>query len=197
MKLPRSVWIALGVLFVIGTVAIHYEVKVRLHQERSGSVQQMGNLKVGQAAPDFSLLDLADRTVTLSAYRGEKFVLMDFWASWCGPCRMSMPGLQGLQEKYKERGLEILSINQGDAPNLVRDFIQRKKYTFHVVLDRDGQIGNQYGIEAIPAMVLVDKSGKILWMQVGYSPREDDLKGLLDVLTPPVANPQFPTKGAP
>lgn len=194
MKLPRSVWIGLGVPLVIGTVAIHYEVKVRLYQQSGGSVHELGNVKVGEPAPDFSLQDLADRPVTLASYRGQKVVLMDFWASWCGPCRMSMPGLQDLQEKFKDRGLEVLSVNQGDAPNLVHDFIERKKYTFHVVLDRDGQVGNQYGIEAIPALVLVDKDGVVRWLQVGYSSREDDLQKLLDILTPPVANPQFPTK---
>ena len=192
MRLQRSIWIGAGVLFAIGTIAIHYEVKVRLHQQGGGSVQEMGNVKVGQPAPDFSLQDLSDRPVTLASYRGQKLVLMDFWASWCGPCRMSMPGLQELQEKFKERGLEVLSVDQGDAPDLVRDFIGRKKYTFHVVLDREGQVGSQYGIKAIPALILVDKDGLVRWMRVGYSPHDTDLQQLLEILTPPVANPQFP-----
>jgi len=198
MRVARSVWIGAGVLFVIGTIAIHYEVKVRLHQQGGGAVQEMGNVKVGQPAPDFSLRDLSDRPVTLASYRGQKPVLMDFWASWCGPCRMSMPGLQELQDKFKERGLEVLSINQGDAPDLVREFIGRKKYTFHVVLDRDGQVGSQYGIRAIPAMVLVDKDGLVRWLRVGYSEHETELQKLLEILTP-VATPQFPktTQGGP
>jgi peroxiredoxin len=183
MKLPNAAWIGLGVLFALASIAIHYEVKIGLHQQNSGSVREMGNVKDGESAPDFSLPDLSSNSVTLSRYRGHKVVLMDFWATWCGPCRMAMPGLQDLQDKFKDRGLEILSINQRESVEPVSSFIQRKKYTFHVVLDQDGVVAGKYGVQGIPTLVLVDKQGVVQWLRVGYSDKDDDLRQLLEKLT--------------
>ena len=96
---------------------------------------------------------------------------------------MAMPGLQDLQDKFKERGLEILSVNQGETSEQVRNFIQRKKYSFHVVLDQDGAIGGKYGVRGIPTLVLVDKKGVVQWLRVGYSENDDELRQLLERLT--------------
>ena len=183
MKLPKIAWISLGVLLALASIAIHYEVKIGLHQQHGGSVREMGNVKVGQPAPDFSLPDLSTNTITLNSYRGQKAVLMDFWATWCGPCRMAMPGLQELQDKFKDRGLEILSVNQGETADQAGNFIQRKKYSFHVVLDQDGAVGGKYGVQGIPTLVLVDKKGVVQWLSVGYSENEDELRQLLERLT--------------
>ena len=176
-------WAAAGVLFAIASLAIHYQVKFRMHQgQGGGSVRQMGNLKVGETAPDFSLQDLTNQPVTLSSYRGQKVVLLDFWATWCGPCKMAMPGLQALHEEFKDRGLEILSLNQGETGEQVRNFISRKKYTFHVVLDQDQAVGNKYGVRGIPTLVVVDKRGLVQWLHVGYSEDTSDLHQLLQRL---------------
>ena len=94
-----------------------------------------------------------------------------------------MPGLQDLRDKFKDRGLEILSLNQGEDAEQVRNFIQRKKYTFHVVLDQDGAVGAKYGVRGIPTLVLVDKKGVVEWMRVGYSGNDDELSQLLERLT--------------
>ena len=176
-------WITAGVLFALATLAIHYQVKVRMHQAHGGgSVQQMGNVKIGQPAPDFSLQDLTNHTVTLSALRSANVVLLDFWATWCGPCKMAMPSLQTLQDEFRERGLEILSVNQGEPAEQVRNFINRKKYTFHVVLDQDQTVGNNYGVRGIPTLVVVDRQGLVQWLHVGYSEDTSDLHQVLQRL---------------
>jgi peroxiredoxin len=194
MKLPKTVWVSLAVLFTIATVAIHYEVKVALRRQRNGSVHELGNVKVGDPAPDFSVQDLSNHPVTMASYRGQQVVVMDFWATWCGPCRMAMPGLQDLQDKFKDRGLEILSVNQGESSDQIQDFIRRKKYSFHVVADSDGAIGDKYGVRAIPTLVVVDKDGLVRWLSVGYSENEDELRRLLEQLTTQPPKVQFPTK---
>jgi cytochrome oxidase Cu insertion factor (SCO1/SenC/PrrC family) len=108
VKSPPYVWIASGILFAAATVWINYEVKVNIQTAAAdGTTREVGNIKVGQPAPDFAAKDLADQTVRLADYRGQKVVLIDFWATWCGPCRMAMPGLQSVQDDLKGRGLEI------------------------------------------------------------------------------------------
>ena len=180
---PKIVWIVAGVLFALASIAIQYQVKYVMHHRSAGSVGVMGNLKAGQPAPDFTLNDLAGQPVSLAAYRGHQVVLMDFWATWCGPCRLSMPGLQELADKFKGRNLEILSVNQGEAADQVRTFIAKRKYSFHVILDADQAVAGQYGVTGIPTLVLVDKQGVVRFLSVGYSETEDDLRQLVDKLT--------------
>jgi peroxiredoxin len=169
--------------FAAATVWINYAVKVNVEQGRSrGSVDTMGNLKVGEMAPDFSLLDLSNRTVTLSSYSGKKVVLLDFWATWCGPCRMEMVDLQALLDKFKDRNFEILSLDQGEDASVVGSFISRKKYGFHVLPDADGQVASQYGVKAIPNLVLIDKNGVIRWLKVGYDGNNSELEHEIEIL---------------
>ncbi len=176
-------WTIAGVLFAVASLGIHYQVKFRMHQgQAGGSIRQMGNVKVGEAAPDFSLPDLTSQAVTLSSFRRQKVLLLDFWATWCGPCKMAMPGLQTLQQEFKDRGFEIISVNQGEAADQVRSFIGRKKYSFHVVLDKDQAVGNKYGVRAIPTLVVVDKHGLIQWLHVGYSEDTAELRQLVQRL---------------
>ncbi len=173
-----------GLLFAVASVWIHYEVKVvARHRGRGGTLQQLGQIKVGEPAPDFVTRDLADREVTLTALRGQKIVLLDFWATWCGPCRMAMPSLQALHDELKDRGLEILGVNLGEDREQVEHFIKRKAYTFRVALDPEEAIGAKFGVRAIPTLVVVDKRGTVRWIHVGAATGEDELKKLLERLT--------------
>jgi len=179
----KAAWILGGVLFAVASIAINYYVKVTMHEGHSGSVQQMGSIEVGKPPPEFSLNDLSNNIVSLNSFRGQKVVLLDFWATWCGPCRMAMPGLQDLKDKFKDRGLEILSINEGEGIDQVRSFIVQKKYSFQVLLDSDGGVGAKFGVRGIPTTVLIDKKGIIQRIQVGYSRNEDELKDMVDRFT--------------
>jgi peroxiredoxin len=166
MKARKLAWIVAGALFAVVSIAIHYEVKIAMHQ-RSGSVHELGHLKVSEAAPDFTLRDLAGQTVTLSSFREKKVVLIDFWAVWCGPCKAALPGLQDLSDKFKDRGLEVVTIDQGETLEQVQYFIDRRKYSFRVLLDLDRAVGDKYGVRGIPTSVLVDKNGVVQWISVG------------------------------
>ena len=172
-----------GLLFAAASIAINYQVKFVMHRSGNGAVQQLGAISVGQPAPDFTLEDLSGHPVTLSSYRNQKVVLMDFWATWCGPCRMAMPDLQTLADKFKDGNFEILSLNQGESADQVRDFLQRRKYTFHALLDPGSAVGNQFGVQAIPTLVLVDKKGVVQFIRIGYAENEDNLWKLVTKLT--------------
>ena len=120
----------------------------------------------------------------LSEFRDRKVVVLDFWATWCGPCLMAMPALQEIYNEFEGRGVEILSVNLGENPELIRRFIERKNYTFRVVADRDQAIGKRFGVSAIPVLLVVGAEGRIERIQVGYSPNEaDELRQLLERLT--------------
>ena len=95
---------------------------------------------------------------------------------------MEMVDLQTLLDKFKNNNFEILSLNQREASDQVSQFISRKKYGFHVLLDPDGTVGTEYGIRAIPALVLVDTNGVIQWLQLGYLGGGNELEKKIQTL---------------
>ena len=121
MNTPRLRFAAAIALLAVATLAINYQVKVRMQAGTGhGSITSLGKLKLGDSAPDFTLPDLAGQEVALSSYRGKSVVVLDFCATWCGPCRMAMPGLQDLHEQMKADGIELVSVNQQEAKERVR-----------------------------------------------------------------------------
>jgi len=120
-------------------------------------------------AKDFTLKDPAGHDVTLSSYRGKKVVIMDFWATWCGPCRMAMPALARYWERNKDK-VEVLMINQGEAPERVKAFIEASKLPMRVLLDRDGSVSRAYRVYGIPTTFIVDKEGILRARYTGFDP---------------------------
>ncbi|MDR2542561.1 MAG: TlpA family protein disulfide reductase [Treponema sp.] len=117
-------------------------------------------------AQDFTLQMLNGERVSLSSYRG-KVVFLNFWATWCPPCRQEMPSMEVLYQRYKEHGLEMLAVNLRENPNEVRQFIQENGYTFPVLLDLDGRVGARYGVRGIPTTLIIDRQGRIIGRLVG------------------------------
>ena len=115
---------------------------------------------------DFTLPLLSGGNATLSAYRG-KVVILNFWATWCPPCRTEMPSMEALYQRYKDQGLEILAVDLGEDINTVRRFIQNNGYTFPILMDANSRIGGIYGIEAIPTSYILDRQGRIVGRVVG------------------------------
>jgi cytochrome c biogenesis protein CcmG/thiol:disulfide interchange protein DsbE len=119
-------------------------------------------------APNFNLKTADGKSFDLSKHKG-KVVVVNFWATWCGPCKAEIPGFLEVYDAYKSKGLEIVGISldqQGWRP--VKPFIERYKITYPVVIG-DGELAEQYGgIEAIPTTFVVDKKGNIAKRHVGY-----------------------------
>jgi thiol-disulfide isomerase/thioredoxin len=184
MKSPHPAWIVAGVAFAAATVWINYQVKVLMVPP--GALDTRGQktltLAVGHPAPDFSVRDLSSATVRLSDFRGKKAVLVDFWATWCGPCRMAMPSLQTVADDFRGRDIEFLSVDEGEPADQVSAFAAQEKYSFHFVLDPDSSVGSRYGLQGIPTQLLVDKQGIVRWLRVGYSPQNADLKQMAGIL---------------
>lgn len=125
-------------------------------------------LEVGQAAPDFALKTLEGTVVRLSELRN-KVVLINFWATWCAPCRLEMPAMQQIHAEYQSKGFEVLAINiESDADKEVRDFVKELRLTFPILLDPEMQDTQAYQAMGLPISFLVDRHGVIRSKTVGF-----------------------------
>lgn len=143
----------------------------------SGSAQ----IKAGQPAPDLSLPDGNGRTVQLSSLKGS-VVLIDFWASWCGPCRQNNPHLVKLYSKYHDKGLEILGISLDNNSDAWRAAIGQDGIIWRQVIDIkgwDAASAATYGVNSIPASFLLDKNGTIQAVNLVGWQLESKIKTLL------------------
>jgi peroxiredoxin len=122
---------------------------------------ERGVVKVGDEAPNFQLRDLAGNVVSLSQLRG-KVVLLNFWATWCGPCRVEMPAMEQLYRTFPRREFEILAVStdpQGAA--VTRPFQQEMGFTFPILHDSEYRVGLTYGARTLPMTFMVDRQGII------------------------------------
>ena len=103
---------------------------------------------------------------TLSDLKG-KVVFLNFWATWCGPCRIEMPSMESLYNRFKDRGFEMMAVNCMEGQDDVLDFMTDNGLTFPVLLDEDGRVSGAYGIQAIPTTYIIDREGKIIMRLVG------------------------------
>ncbi len=123
----------------------------------------------GHLAPDFTLKTLEGNTVRLSDFRGKKVVLINFWATWCPPCRLEMPTMQQIYSEYKDRGFEILAVNiESDAEQAISDFVKELRLTFPILLDPDMKVTRKFRVIGLPVSVLIDRQGIVRSKEIGY-----------------------------
>lgn len=122
-------------------------------------------------APDFRLPALDGRTISLTDYRGKK-VVVSFWASWCGPCRLELPVLRSFFDKAYQRGgeFEILAINLDEGREAAEAAAEQEKLRFPVLLDPNQRIANAFGVQGIPALFVISKNGYVEYGSVGFNP---------------------------
>lgn len=120
------------------------------------------------AAPDFTLYDMDETAHTLSALRGN-VVLVNFWATWCPPCRKEMPSLEFLYQQYQDRGLKVLAVNQWEEPDHVFSYMGELDVypTFPIVFDRKSQISERFGVRGLPTSFIIDRQGRIIYRAIG------------------------------
>jgi len=137
--------------------------------------------KQPDTAADFTLQDMSGKNVRLSDYKG-KVVLLEFWATWCPPCRASVPGLEKLHNNYKDKGLVVLAVSMDEGGwDEVRSFITEHRITYSVLKGTD-DIAVQYQVRSIPLILVLNKEGKISKRYLGFGSDEDleqDIKAIL------------------
>ena len=113
---------------------------------------------LGSPAPEIVLKDLQGRDVKLSDLRG-KIVLVNFWATWCKPCKEEMPAMQASYDKLRDKGFVVLAVNELEDTARVAEHIRTHGHTFEVVMDHNNQVANMYGVVGLPASFLIDPQG--------------------------------------
>ena len=167
------------ILFVAGVIAFLLVIglKISRHQRQSASTQMKGDV-----APDFTLQSLEGQTVHLSDYRG-KAVLLNFWATWCAPCKIEMPWFVELQKRYGPEGLQIVGVAMDDAsPKEIAAFAKDMGVNYPVLIGKEA-VGDAYGgVQFLPESFYIDRNGKVLDKAFGLKGRgeiEDNIKKII------------------
>jgi peroxiredoxin len=126
---------------------------------------------LGQPAPGFKTVGLDDKPIDLAAHVGKDVVMLDFWATWCGPCVQAMPKVDGVAKKFAERGLVFYAVNVQEDAETIKEFLKTSELEVPVAMDADGKITESYGVSGIPQTVLIGKDGKVQVVHIGYSDR--------------------------
>ncbi|GBD16045.1 Thiol-disulfide oxidoreductase ResA [bacterium HR26] len=129
-------------------------------------------IRPGAPAPDFTLPGLGGRDVRLSDYRGQ-VVLVNFWATWCGPCRAEMPEIKHVYRAYQDAGFVAIGVNQLEPEPEVRAFVDEYQLTWIFALDQDGAVSQRWGVLGIPQSYLIDREGKIVKSWLGPLSRQE------------------------
>lgn len=138
--------------------------------------------KPGGEAPDFKAELVANgepdqKEIVLSSLRG-KAVVLDFWATWCGPCKLEAPVVDALGKRFKDKGLVTVGVNTSDEEGLAAQWVAQHNLSFPIVFDRDNHVADAYGVHNIPTLVVIDREGKIHAVRTGVTP-SDELERLV------------------
>lgn len=127
--------------------------------------------RVGYTAPDFEVKDYTGKTVKLSDYRG-KPVLLNFWATWCPPCKVEMPELQAAYQAHQQDGLILLGINLGESPATIKKYVEEQNFNWPMLPDPDGKLKTTFNVIGYPTTVFIDQSGIVRSVQIGGMDRQ-------------------------
>jgi len=127
----------------------------------------------GHTAPDFALKSSTGENLRLSEYRGD-VVMINFWATWCGPCRQEMPLLDELYSRYQRVGFNLLGVNIDDDSRRAMQMAEELGINFPVLFDAQKEVSKLYEVEAMPVTVLVDREGTVRYVHHGYKPGYED-----------------------
>ena len=125
-------------------------------------------------APDFSLAARGGSTVSLSKYKGQ-VVMLNFWATWCGPCRQEMPLLEAMYKKYKPMGFTLIGVNVEPDSKLADEFLKKMPVSFPVAFDTQSKVSQLFKVQGMPSTVIIDRKGNARVVHKGYRPGDENV----------------------
>ncbi|MBI0576198.1 thiol-disulfide oxidoreductase ResA [Neobacillus cucumis] len=163
------------ILLVLG-LAVAYT----LYQNLTKDDQQ--KVAIGKPAPDFVLTDMQGKKHRLSDYKGQG-VFLNFWGTWCKPCEREMPYINNQYQQFKDKGVQVLAVDINESNIAVNQFADRYSLDFPIVIDKDKQVMNVYGIDPLPATFLIDKDGNVVKYFTGQL-TEDRVREFMEKIKP-------------
>lgn len=163
IKKYAAIYALLFVAAILIMVDHYYETPLTLADVKGLSGVDVEKSEVGFKAPGFTARNLKGQRVQLADYQG-RVVLLNLWATWCGPCRVEMPGLENLYRRFRSEGLEILavSLDKGSSTDPVQKFVDEYQLSFPVLVDPDGQVERLYNTFTIPTTYVIDRKGMVV-----------------------------------
>lgn len=176
LSLNKETWATIvgGVLLVMSVVAVlallyqffpTLKEAKKLHDEAMAIADSIGP---GSCMPEFTLATLSGQTVSSKELLG-KIVVLNFWATWCGPCRQELPILQHIESSISRDDVLFYAINTEGKPETVRNFIDDTTLSLPVLMDEEGQVAEKFGVISIPRTFVIDKTGKVRFVHRGFS----------------------------
>lgn len=141
-----------------------------------------GKIAKGDKAPNFILQDMEGNQHKLSEYEGQG-VFLNFWGTWCKPCEKEMPYMNNQYKVYHDQGVEILAVNVGESDYAVNKFVKKHKLDFPVLIDKNKEVMNAYGISPLPTTMLIDPNGNITKIITGEM-TEEDIQKYMEAIKP-------------
>ncbi|MEP7245104.1 MAG: TlpA disulfide reductase family protein [Gammaproteobacteria bacterium] len=130
-------------------------------------------MKSSAPAPDFSLEARGGKTINLSQFKGQ-VVMINFWATWCGPCRQEMPLLESIYKQYNKAGFTLLGVNVEPDSKPAEDWLKQTPVSFPVLFDKQSKVSKLYEVSGMPSTVIVDRKGKVRVIHHGYKPGDEN-----------------------
>ena len=154
------------ILFTVAAAAL-----LGLHPQHPSTLPAPSN--PGRAAPAISLKTLDGKTVRLSDSRG-RIVLVDFWATWCTPCRITFPALDALSASFRDHDVDVLAVNEDEHRKNVNAFLEAHPHSMRVLLDAQMTAADAFNVRGIPSAFIIDRDGRVRFSHLGYTPETID-----------------------
>lgn len=129
--------------------------------------------EMNEPAPDFTLKSRQGENLRLEDFRGQ-VVMLNFWASWCGPCRQEMPLMDEIYEQYKDLGFTVLAVNVDENREEAHRFLDNVPVSYPILYDPESRVSEQYNVQAMPTTVMIDRNGNARFLHYGYKPGYED-----------------------
>jgi thiol-disulfide isomerase/thioredoxin len=180
MKKSTIIW-GIAIILIFSAIYVSYDYNhIKKVNSQGNNRNFNANGSAGEAA-GFTLTDLAGKNTSLGDFRG-KNVYLNFWATWCPPCRGEMPDIEKIYQQFKDKDLVILAVDLGEDISTVKNFVKQNNYHFKVLLDSNQKAATLYNITAIPTSYFIDRNGKIVTKRIGALSEGDmlsNIKGLI------------------